>query len=200
MRDDVLALTGEEDDDGEKKTNEAKGRDEADEPHLIVSLSKRGTQADSSNNRCSERDTQEDGDTLRDRRVAHHDVLGRVADDLDVEEGQGGEEDDLEDAVEGDEDGAVIAVTTGKVRPYEDHGDAAGNADEDEALTEVRPVGEKGPGEGGHEEGGEDPVKEEGDEEVGPEGTGAEEKVQSFVANFAEDGVHHDEEADCWRG
>ena len=158
MRDDALALAGEEDDDSEDEADEAPRRDEADEPHLVVTFSDRAAEADSCDDGCEERDPEEDGDALGDGRIVDIDGPLRTADDPDVEECQRRKEDYLQETVECDEHGAVIAIPAREVRPDEDHGDAARDADEDEAFAEVGPVGEERPGEGGHEERGEDPV------------------------------------------
>ncbi|KAK1073171.1 hypothetical protein LTR48_009364, partial [Friedmanniomyces endolithicus] len=99
------------------------------------------------------------------------------------------------DTVESHQDGAVVRVAAREIGPDEHHGDTAGDADEDEAVAEVPAVREEGPGESRHEERRDDPVDDEGDSDLDPEFLGAEQEVQGFVADFAEDGVHHYEEA-----
>ena len=142
----MLTLTGEQDDDGKDETDEAEGSDEADKPHLVVSLSNRVPQAYSCDYSCGERDTEEDGNTLCHSRVVHRDILACMAYDLDVEERKGREEDDLQDTVEGDQYSTVIAVAASEVCPDENHGNTAGYTNEDETFAEVCAVGEKGPG------------------------------------------------------
>ncbi len=57
------------------------------------------------------------------------------------------EEKDLEDRIEGDQAGAVLAVAAGQLVPHDDHGDAAGETDQDQPDHVLGFVGEQGDGE-----------------------------------------------------
>jgi len=105
-------------------------------------------------------------------------------------EGVGG---DLEDAVEGDEDGGVLAAPPGQPVPDQHHRDAARDADEDQAGAVVGVVGEEEPGEGEHQERPDDPVEEQGDAEEPPR---AADVAQFLVLHARQDGVHHQQEAE----
>jgi hypothetical protein len=115
-----------------------------------------------------------------------------MADNLDIKHGKRCKQDNLQYAVECNQDGAVIAVAARQISPDEDHGNATCNAHEDESFAEVLPVGQESPSECYHEERCDDPVEHKRDCNLDPEFAFLEEKVQSFVADFAEDRVHHD--------
>ncbi len=68
----------------------------------------------------------------------------------------------LEDRVKDHEDGCRLAVATGQVVPDQDHGDAAGEADEDDAGSELRKVGKEDPGQGEHQRRPYKPVEKQG--------------------------------------
>ena len=110
-----------------------------------------------------EGDPEEDEDDLGD--VPHRHIQGcRVeaepaGEQLEVEVAEHGVGDDLKDRVEGDEHGGGFAVATGEVVPDEHHGDAAGQADDDEAGAIGRQVGEHQPGESEHERRADHPVE-----------------------------------------
>lgn len=166
----MFALRGEEDDDGEDEADERPGRDEADEVELVFALAEEGAEGEAGDDGGGEGDAEEDGDALGDVGVAYVHRTFVVTDDFDVKESEGREEDYLQDGVEGDQDGAVISVAVGQVRPDEHHGDTSCYADEDEALAKIGAVREEGPCETAHEERGEDPVEDEGEEDLDPEG------------------------------
>lgn len=119
-----------------------------------------------------------------------------AADDAEEEDGHGRVQDHLQDRVDRHDEGAVLDVPAREVRPHEHHGDAPRQPDEDEPLPQRVLVGQKGPREPEHKQGGDDPVEGDGDGELGPDGAAAEGEGQGFEAGFAEDGVHHCEEAD----
>jgi len=101
---------------------------------------------------------------------------------------QQGEGDDLEDGVERDEDRGGLPVPAGEVVPDEDHRDAAGQADDDEAGAVLRQVGQQQPREGEHERGSEDPVEQDRHREQGPVAGDVPELV---VADLRQHRVHH---------
>ena len=72
--------------------------------------------------------------------------------------GVDGEEQHLEDGVEGHQAGAVFRIALGQVVPDDDHGDAAGQADDDQAHHVIRVALEKGDGQQEHEDGADHPV------------------------------------------
>lgn len=98
---------------------------------MVAPLSHRPVQTDPGEDGGEEGDAEEDDDAEGDVAVFDVDDVAGLADDFDVEDGEGGEEDDLEDAIECDEDGAEISVPIGQVCPDQDHGDASGDTHED---------------------------------------------------------------------
>ena len=77
------------------------------------------------------------------------------------EPGVDAEEEHLEDGVEGHESRAVLGVALGQVVPHDDHGDAARQADEDQAQHVLRPVAQEEHGQAEHEQRTDDPVLQE---------------------------------------
>ncbi len=145
-----------------------------------------------------ERDAEEDEHAGRDRPEADMDLLRRAEAEPDREdrqeepgvEGIGG---DLEDAVEGDEDGGVLAAPSGQPIPDQHHRDAARDADEHQAGAIVGMVGQEEPGEREHQDRPDHPVKAQGDAEEPPR---AADVPQFLVLHAGEDGVHHQQEAE----
>lgn len=62
---------------------------------------------------------EESSDGLCDFVVVDVETVGRAGDGVDVEDGEWGEEDDLQDGVDADEDGAVVPVALGEGCPYQ---------------------------------------------------------------------------------
>jgi hypothetical protein len=112
--------------------------------------------------------------------------------DGEVEPAERGEGEDLEDRVEGDEDGGGLAVTAGQVVPDDDHGDAAGEADDDQAGAVLGQVGQEDPRQGEHQRGAEDPV-EPGSRSSSAVGG---DRAEAVVADLGQRRVHHDEQPD----
>ena len=88
-----------------------------------------------------------DEDALRDLADAHLDDRAfqpeEGREDRDEDVGVYGIEEDLKDGVEGDEPRGILPVAACQIVPYDDHGDAPGKADHDEA---VHVVGVSSPG------------------------------------------------------
>ena len=78
---------------------------------------------------------------------------------LQVEVAEGGVEEHLEDGVEGDQDGGHLPVAAGQVVPDQHHGDAAGQADQDDPGAVGGLVGQQQPGQREHQRGADDPVE-----------------------------------------
>nr|GFD55051.1 hypothetical protein [Tanacetum cinerariifolium] len=72
------------------------------------------------------------------------------------------------------------------------HGDAACNADEDQSFSQVLAIWEESPCQSDHEQRRDNPVEDERDADLYPEIFVRKQQVQRFVADFAQDGVHHD--------
>lgn len=121
---------------------------------------------------------------------------GVPGDDLYIEDGKRREQDDLQDTVESDQHCAVIAVASRQVGPDEHHRDAPRNPDEDQPIPQLLAIREERPSERHHEERRKNPVDHEGDGDLLPELLGPQEQVQGFEPHFAEDGEHHDQQAD----
>ena len=100
---------------------------------------------------------------------------------------------DLKDGVEGHEDGRELPGAAGQRIPQQHHGDAAGQPDEDQAVTVVGQVGEKQPGEPQHDQGPEDPVeRQRSAQQPGVAGMPAD----GLVAHLREHRIHHPQESD----
>ena len=112
---------------------------------------------------------------------------------LEVEVAQGGEREDLEDGVERDQDRRGLPVTAGEVVPDQDHGDAPGEADDDQAGAVLRQVGQEQPGQGEHQRRADDPVEHDGgDQQRAVRGDVAD----LVVADLGQHRVHHHQQAD----
>ena len=129
----------------------------------------------------------------------HGDVDGRPLqpepgrEDGDEDIGVDREEQDLEDRVEGDQSGRVFPVPLGQVVPDDDHGDAAGQADHDQAVHVFGLVAEEDDGQGEHQERPDDPVLDEGqrqDLDV------LEDVAELLVLHLGQGRIHHQDEAD----
>jgi hypothetical protein len=144
---DLLALRGEEHEDREEQADERPGPGPLEEDGVVPGGAGEPAEREAREDRGGEGDAEEDGDGLGDDGVGDAGGVA-AADDRDEEDGEGCEEHHLEDRVNGHEDGAVLAVAAGEAGPDEDHGDAAGDADEDQAFAEAGLVWEECPGEG----------------------------------------------------
>ena len=101
--------------------------------------------------------------------------------------------DDLEEGVDGDQQGGALAVAAGEVVPDQHHRDAAREADDDEAGAVLGLVGEEDPGEREHQRRPDDPVQDQRDAE---HAAVAVHRADLLVAHLREDGVHHQQQAD----
>ncbi|MBP2333206.1 hypothetical protein JOF33_001905 [Corynebacterium freneyi] len=113
--------------------------------------------------------------------------------DLQVEPAEHAEHEHLEDGVDGHEHGGGFAVAAGQVAPHEDHGDAAGEADDDQPGAQGGLVGEENPGQGEHEGGANHPVEQQRDGHepfVGGDFAGL------VVADLRQRRVHHHQQAE----
>src|SRR5699024_3850396 len=107
---------------------------------------------------------------------------------LKVEPAQDTEGEDLEDRVDGHQYRGGFAVAAGQVVPDEDHGDAAGEPDDDQPGAVFGQVGQEDPSEDEHESRGQHPVDHQrGDHEflVLQDGSGF------VVADLGQDRIHH---------
>ena len=86
----------------------------------------------------------------------------QVGKDRDEDIGVDREEQDLEDRVEGHQAGRVFGVPLGQVVPDDDHGDAAGQADQDQAVHVFGLAAQEDDRQGEHQERPDDPVLDEG--------------------------------------
>lgn len=199
LSDDLLALRCEEDDDGVKKTDQ-RPRPEVLEEGLFIPLrADKFAETETSDDGSAEGDAEEDADTDGYGVVRQSSNSGIVisADDADKEDCKGGEEDHLQHRVDSHKNGTVLRVTSREAVPDEHHGDAASQTDEDETGSQVGFVGEESPCEGEHEERRDNPVHEDAEGQLFPEGLLAEDVMECLVADVAENGIHHDQQADC---
>ncbi len=144
-----------------------------------------------------ERDAEVDGD-------AHGDLADRDVDDGAMqaepprqegreEVGVDREEQHLEDRVEGDQTGAVLAVALRQIVPHDHHGDAAREPDQDEADHVLGPVAQEEHREAEHEHRSDDPVLHERQEQ---HALVSEDAPELLVADLGEGRVHHQDEPD----
>ena len=89
--------------------------------------------------------------------------------------------------------GAVFRVALGQVVPDDDHGDAAGQADDDQPHHVMRVAAEKGDGQQKHEDGADHPVLHQGQ---GQDLEVFENLGQFLVAHLGQGRVHHQNQAD----
>lgn len=112
---------------------------------------------------------------------------------VEIEPAEQTERDDLEDGVQRDEYGGRLAVAARQVVPDDDHGDAAGEADDDQAGAVLGQVRQEGPRQGEHDGRADDPVDDQrGHHQRAVAGHGDE----PVVADLGEDRIHHDEQAE----
>lgn len=64
---------------------------------------------------------------------------------LEIEEGEGRVEDDLEDGVDGNQDGTVLGAPVGQLVPQQHHGDAARQAHQNDPGPVVRQIRQRRP-------------------------------------------------------
>ncbi len=144
-----------------------------------------------------ERDAEIDEDALGD--LAHGDIDGRSREpepgreDGDEDVGVDREEQDLEDRVEGDQAGRILPVPLGQVVPDDDHGDAAGQADHDQAVHVLGLVAQEDDGQGEHQERPDDPVL---DERQRQDLDVLEDIPELLVFHLGQRRVHHQDEPD----
>ena len=144
-----------------------------------------------------QRDAEEDQHGLGD--APHRHVEGGLLEaepagqDLEVEVAEERERQDLEDGVDGDQDGGRLPVPAGEVVPDQHHGDAAGQADDDQPGPVLRQVGQQQPRQGEHQRRADDPVEEDrGAQQPGVAGDVAE----LVVADLRQHRVHHHQQPD----
>ena len=102
-------------------------------------------------------------------------------------------EQDLEDGVEGDQAGRVFGVALGQLVPDDDHGDASGEADHDQAVHVMGIAAEEDDGQGEHQDRADDPVLDKGQ---GKDLDVAENVAQLLVFHLGQRGIHHQDQSD----
>lgn len=111
---DLRALRGEQHEDGEEQADQGPGRHEADEVGLVALGTDEREQRQAGDDGSAEGDAEEDADRGGDGRVRDGDEAAAVGvEDADEEERERGEQDDLQQRVDGDENGTVVAVAAG---------------------------------------------------------------------------------------
>lgn len=168
------ALRGEQHDNGEEQADQRPGCRKAEEVGFVTVGAKKKEENQASENGCAEWDAQEDADGGGDRLVGD----GRGAagglpmrvENANEEQRKRRKENDLKERVDGNQNGAVIAVSAGlskkkhlsvqgpvsragegaatyELVPDQHHGDAPRHSNQDEAFAEALLVGEKSPSE-----------------------------------------------------
>ena len=111
----------------------------------------------------------------------------------DEDPGEDAVEEHLEDAVEGHEAGGVLGVAPGQLVPDDHHGDAARQADHDEADHVLGVVVQEDDGQEEHQERADEPVLHEREAE---DLVVAEDVAELLVLHLGERRIHHHDEAD----
>ena len=144
-----------------------------------------------------ERDAEVDEDALGDLPDADVDDAALEAEQRrqlgDEDPGEEAVEEHLEDAVEGDQAGGVLGVALGQLVPDDDHGDAARQADHDEADHVLGVVVQEDDGQEEHEQRPDDPVLHQRQAE---DPVVAEDVAELLVLHLGERRIHHHDEAD----
>ena len=180
-----------------QQRHQGDGADAGDERRLVPRPSLEPQQDQARRHAAEEGDAQVDEHAFRDLRDRYrHDAAfqsepGRKHRDEDV--GVHAVEEDLEQAVEGHEAGGVLRVALRQFVPHDDHGDAPGQADEDQAGHVFGMGREEERGESEHEDGTDDPVQEEGRAE---DPYVAEHVPQFLVLHLGQWRIHHQDEPD----
>ncbi len=192
-----VALDREQQDDREQQPVERDRRDARDEGRLEP-LAAVGAQTPAAREVAGrQRDAEEDEGGPRDLPDADVEALvvqaEQVGQGVEVEPAEQRVGDDLEDRVEDDQHGGAVVVAAGQVIPDEDHRDAAGKADDDDAGAIRGLVGEEQPREREHERRPDDPGHEQRDAE---HAAVAAHVAEVLVADLGKDRVHHQQEAE----
>ena len=198
--DDGLALEAEHDHDGEEQGDQRDGRYLRDEARVVPLLALGLDQHQAGQHAGQEGDAQVDEDALGDAAHGHRrqvDLAEAQPDErrqlLDEEPGEERIEQHLEDAVEGHQPGGVLAVAVGQVVPDDDHGDAARQADHDQADQVFRLVGQEDDRQGEHQQRADDPVLQQREPQHLQV---AEDVAQLLVLHLGQRRVHHQDQAD----
>ena len=101
-------------------------------------------------------------------------------------------EEHLEDRVEGHQPGRILRVALGQVVPHDDHGNAPGQADHDQADHELRLAAQERDGQHEHQNRADDPVLQQREAQ---HLVVAEDVAQLFVLHLGQRRVHHQDEA-----
>ena len=146
---------------------------------------------------CEQGDAEEDQDGLGDgpqSDVQRGAVQAQPAGEhVEIEPAEHRVHGDLEHRVDRDEDRGEFAAAERQVVPDQDHGDAAGEPDDDQTGAQFGEVGEEHPGEGEHEQRADHPVEQQGD----TQGAAIRELVADVrVADLGENRVHHGQQPD----
>lgn len=195
--DDVLTLQGEHHDDSEQEGDQGDGADPGDEFFVIPKLIFYLCQAEARYNSCQKRDAQVDEYALGDlgdgnfyhragqpeKRRQHGDEYPSVY----------RKEQDLEDRVESHQTGGILGVTFGQVVPYEYHGDAAGQPDNDQPHHILRIRAKENYGQEKHQHRPDYPVL---DQAKGQDFIVPEYLAHLFITDLGQGRVHHEDEAD----
>ncbi len=170
--DNLLALEAEHDENREQQGDERKRADLRNEFLLVPRPSFGLDQNEPREHAGQERDAQVDEDAPGDAADRHLRAERLFIDGQGKSEFQGQDhdeevrvnavEEDLEDAVEGHQAGAVLGVALGQLVPDDDHRDAAGQTDENQSGHELRLTAKKQHCKGEHEHRAHEPVLQQG--------------------------------------
>ena len=114
---DPLALRREEDEDGEDEPNQRQRADDLDKDAVVPAGAGQLSDGEAGDDGRAQGNSQEDSDALGHGRVVDGDRPGRTADYSQVEDRERRKEDHLQNRVDRDEDGTVVAVASSQVVP-----------------------------------------------------------------------------------
>src|SRR5665647_884983 len=193
----LFALQGEQDNDREQQAVERDRPDPGQQPRLVPLLAAEVLAERAGEVPGDQWDAEEDQDGLGDAPHGHVQVRGLqpepAGQHLEVEVAERGVGEDLEDRVEGDQDRGHLAVTACQVVPDQDHGDAPGQADQDDAGAVRGLVGQEQPGQGEHHRRADHPVQQQARRDH-PLVRG--DQADLAVAHLGEHRIHHQQQAD----
>ena len=170
-----MALEGEEDDDRVEQPVEGEGSETGQQLGLVPFPAPRSFAEGAGEEPRHEWDAEEDGDCLgdlADRQVQSDGAQAEPAgQDLQVEVAEEREGDHLEERVDGHEHRGGLPVPARQVVPDEDHGDAAGQADDYQPGSVGGRVRQQQPGQREHDRRSDHPIQHQGRDEH-PSGRG----------------------------
>ena len=194
---DILALQGKHDQNGEEESDQGDGTDFGDEFYFVPRSALCVKTDDAGDYPGDKRDPQIDKDAfcdLADGDVHHSPLQSQpLGNNRDEDIRINRKEDHLKDGVEGHQPSTVFPVPGGEIIPHDDHGDASGQTDHDEPYHVFIMSREEGDSQEKHEDGSDHPVLDEGQEQ---DFDVSENGPHLLVSDLGQGRVHHKDQPD----